>query len=166
MKTQKVISSTSEDSSYLGFLATLQLIGLGLNNSSIELHRQTLFDITEEKASSRTFTEEYRIVELGADYFDAEGHYGVSISDGERLGVRVECTFDVHIHCQSPDQSMVERFTKQDLRFMMLPYARTFISDMSGRMQIRPIILPMATAAGIARPQKRGRSVRASAKEA
>jgi hypothetical protein len=166
--TTRISSPTMhDDDGYIDFLTKLHLVGLGLKSSSIVLNRQTLYDIQEKGKPVRTFTEEYSYIEIGKSYFDAEGNYAVSIADGEQMGVRLECTFEVHIHCPSPvDRQMVERFAKQDLRFMLLPYARSFVSDMSGRMQIRQILLPLATAAGMARPagKKKG-SDKSTAKE-
>lgn len=155
-KTRQIASSRSDDSAYVKFLVSLHLVGLGLKSSTAEVNRQTLWEITAgERKPVRRMAESYRQTEIGKDYLEAEGRYEVTIAEGDRVGLKIECIFEVHMHAPSPvDPVMVERFAKQDLRFVLLPYARNFVSDMSGRMQIPPVILPLITAAGKARPRK------------
>jgi preprotein translocase subunit SecB len=162
---QKTNATTADDNSYIKFITSLHLVGLGLKSSSAELHRDILFEI-QSGQPARTFTQGYRHVEIGEDYFDVEGQFAVTVADGEQLGVRIECVFEAHFHCSQPQQTMIERFTEQDLRFMILPYARSFVSDMCGKMQIPPIMLPLATAAGMARPNAKKRRLVKGLKEA
>jgi hypothetical protein len=142
----------------MNFVAGLHLIGMGLQKSSTELHRDKLWKILKSESSQvkRQLVESYRLTEIQEGFFEAEGEYQLTVGEGDLLGLEIHCSFEVHMHTASSevDHAMAERFAKQDLRFVLLPYARQFVTDMTGQMQIPPIILPLATATGQARPKK------------
>jgi preprotein translocase subunit SecB len=125
---------------------------MGLKTSSAVLDREVLWQLSDKDKPRCNFSEEYKHTTIGEDFFEAEGQYGVTIADGERLALKIECTFDVHMHVQAPVKpEMAKRFAESDLRFVLLPYARYFVTDMTSQMQIPPIVLPLATAMGKAR---------------
>lgn len=148
-------TSAADDTAYLKFLATVRLVGLGLKSSSTVLERELFWDLVKDDSKAQSVTESYRPTEIGKDYFEAEGRYEVKIARGEQTALEIECIFEVHMHAAPPFEStMAERFTKTDLRFILLPYARHFVTDATGQMQIPPIVLPLATVAGKARVGK------------
>ena len=151
------------DADYLSFLSSVELVGLGLKSSNSSINREIYFDLVDQKAKPvRRFSELYESTEIGGNFFEAEGRYEVSIADGDAIGLRIECVFEVHLHAPKPiNPQMVQRFAKSDLRFMLLPYARQFVTGVTGQMQIPPIVLPMATARGKARLAKPKKAVKA-----
>ncbi len=155
VKNPKKITSTPvlDDRRYLEFVSSLQLVGLGLKSSSATLDRENFWKLAKRADNpARRLVETYRATQVAEDFFEVEGQYKVTIADGDLIGLEIDCTFELHMHCSSPvEHAMVERFAKTDLRFILLPYARHFISDITGEMHIPPVVLPMATAAGRAR---------------
>ncbi len=155
LRNPKKITSTPVvgDRKYLDFVSSLELVGLGLKSSSATLDREKFWKLAKsERTPVRRLQEIYRPTQVGEDFFEVEGQYKVSIADGDVVGLKIDCAFELHMHCTSPvERAMVERFAKTDLRFILLPYARHFISDITGEMHIPPVVLPMATAAGKAR---------------
>jgi preprotein translocase subunit SecB len=128
---------------------------MGLKSSSAIVQRDVLWQLSKQK-TAYDLSEQYKPTEIGDGYFEAEAQYGVTMAEGERLALKIECTFEVHMHAPAPVQpEMAKRFAESDLRFVLLPYARYFITDMTSQMQIPPLVLPLATVAGAARTQGR-----------
>ncbi len=120
------------------------------------LQRDVLWELSKNGQPGCNFSEQYKPTEIGEGFFEAEGRFEITIADGERQALKIECTFEVHMHAQKPViPEMAKRFSESDLRFVLLPYARFFVSNMTGQMQIPPIVLPLATAMGKARPQSK-----------
>jgi hypothetical protein len=150
--------SRPADKDYLKFLSSLRLIGLRLKSSSTSIDRKLFFELLEaEKPDKplRSLSEMYETTNVGKDCFDAEGRYHVTIADGTKVALKIECVFAVHMHAPPPvDSQMAQRFSKSDLRFVLLPFARQFVSGITSQMEIPPIVLPLAAAAGKARVAK------------
>ena len=148
-KTKVTSSQVASDSEYSEFLSGLKLIGLGLKSSAATLDRQKFWKLTQEQEKSRRrVSETYKVTGVGEKFFEAEVRYEVCLGEADAVGLRISCTFEVHMHARPPiDKAMVERFSNSDLRFILLPYARHFISDMTGEMQIPPVVLPLVAAA-------------------
>jgi preprotein translocase subunit SecB len=154
MKAKQTVSSPAADNrAYLRFLSGLQLRSLGLKGSSTTLDRELFWDFAQKKdKTERRLTEAYEPTVIGRDSFGAEARYELTISEEDRVALKIECVFEVHMQASSSvEPSMAERFSKSDLRFIVLPYARHFVTDVTGQMQIPPIVLPLITAAGKAR---------------
>jgi hypothetical protein len=149
MKTTSLVS----DNEYAAFVAGLKLIGLGLKSSATTLDRRLLWELTgKESGTAGRLIESYKATEIGKGFFEAEGQYDFTVAKDDAIGLKLSCVFEVHMHSKTPvEGAMAERFTKTDLRFILLPYARHFVTDMTGQMQIPPVVLPLAAAAGKAR---------------
>lgn len=151
----KTITSQTEAADYMEFLSTVQLVGLALKSSSASIDRNVFFDLLEEKKPVRRLSEEYASTDVGKDHFDAEGRYKVTVADEAKTGLLIQFAFEVHLHAKGlVDPQKAERFAKSDLRFILLPYARQFVTSITGQMQIPPVVLPLATVAGRARLTK------------
>ena len=149
MKAMKMTTTLQPacDSEYTVFLAKLKLVGLGLKSSEAYLDRQKFWKLADKgKQSTQRVSETYTVTEVGERYFEAEGRFDVTLGSGEATGLRLSCTFEVHMHATTITKAMAERFAESDLRFVLLPYARHFISDMTGEMAIPPLVLPLVTA--------------------
>jgi len=143
---QSATVSTS-GSTYARFLRELKLIGLGLSKCSVELNREGYADLRASKASTRKIAAEYKILEIGEDFFEAAGRFVLSISDGKQLRpLHIECQFDAHFHPPAPlDEELIRRFVSSELKLIIWPYFRQFVSDITGKMAIQPITIPLST---------------------
>jgi hypothetical protein len=154
MSTSSKKTTTQQDSiDYLKFLSEVKLIGLGLKSSLTFLDRKIFFDLVDrERKPERRFSEEYKPTAVGEEFFEAEGSYEITVGDGDEVGLRIKCSFEVHMHGPAPiDPKLAERFASSDLRFVLSPFARQFVANATAQMQIPPILIPLATAAGEAR---------------
>lgn len=89
--------------------------------------------------------EQYRISRVEEEFFESEGIFEFVVSDSTSIALKVESVFEVHIHAAKPvRKEMVERFTNAELRLILLPYARHFVSTITAQMQIPPVVLPLA----------------------
>jgi hypothetical protein len=62
----------------------------------------------------------------------------------DKEALRVKATFEGHFHGASPIQrEHAERFVSSELRVVVWPYFRQFISDTTARMSVRPIFIPV-----------------------
>lgn len=137
------------DSDYEAFIRNLQLIALGLNSCSSHLDRTAFFEaLRKETKLRRRFTEDYRVSGCGEKYFDCEGKFSVTISEQDSKATKplltIECVFEVHMHGDPPvDKRFAERFATSELRFLLLPFARQFVSNTTANMHIPPVVLPL-----------------------
>ncbi len=139
---------TTNDKDYADFLSRLELIGLGLKSSSATLNREVFWKVARQSdAPTRQLVESYEPSAIGKNWFEVEGRYEVTVADGDAIALEIKCAFELHLHAPAPiNRALVRRFANDDLRFMLLPYARHFISDITGEMNIPPIVLPLAAA--------------------
>jgi preprotein translocase subunit SecB len=138
--------TSPNDSEYTKFLNSLALIGLALKSSSASVDRKKYWELNQKKnRSSRKFNEQYRISRIEDDFFESQGVFEFIVGAQDSVALRVESTFEVHIHAAKPiSREMVERFTNAELRLILLPYARHFLTNITAQMQIPPIVLPLA----------------------
>ena len=92
-----------------------------------------------------------RLLSLKDNHFDGEVRFRLRLASDEQSDVEpslvVECAYEAHFHfhpaSDQVDRDYVQRFVQSELPFVLLPYARHFVSDMTSRMQIGTIILPL-----------------------
>ena len=140
------------DEVYEQFLQGLEIITLALTRSFSHIDRDSLFKVYSKKPTRR-FTDEYSLLRSGGEAFDCEGRFSLSVLDPdskEKVLLFVECKYEVHMHGRPKiDKALAERFSKAELRLILLPYARHFISETTAQMSVPPELIPLATTAGI-----------------
>jgi hypothetical protein len=145
------------DSDYDAFVQELELVGLALKSCNCDLDRSAYFSLTKQV---RAFSQKYRSTDLSERSFDAEGDFELSISESaEKVpAVKMECVFKVHIHAKEPlSPEYAERFIDNELRLILVPYARQLFFTLSGQMSIPPLVLPLTTGSyGNVAKQQRG----------
>jgi hypothetical protein len=145
-KKKPLTSDTAfSDSEYSEFVQSLELFCLALKSCHAEVDRAAYFAMPHQV---KMFTHKYRMTDLAAKHFDAEGDFEVSIAASEDAApaVKINCVFQVHIHAGSqikPEHA--ERFTGSELRLILVPHARQFAFMVSGQMSIPPLMLPLTT---------------------
>ena len=128
------------------------MVGVGLKDCSASLERGALLSLypkDSKKVSKavRGIRQDYKVVNVSTNYFDVEGTVtlmvGASSSDSPALVV--ECTYEAHIHAKPPfTRVQAERFSQSELRLLLVPYARQFISGVTSQMSIPPVVIPLA----------------------
>jgi hypothetical protein len=151
---QPPLATSSErkpnERSYAAFIEGLSLVGLGLKGCSAKLNRGAFFESTKRgKKTSRVIAQKYNLVDVSNGAFDVEGTYTLTISGPDSTpALMVDCTFEAHVHVKLPfERSHAERFAKSEMRLLLVPYARQFISNITSQMAIPPIVVPLITRA-------------------
>jgi len=148
MKRKSIETSRVLNSSYEAFLKSVKPIGLGLVEASPRLDRPTYGRLMGQKnRPGRTISTEYKLVGAGEGYFDATAKFSLVVVEEKKStpALLIECIYQAHFHCVKSDKDLVERFTSSELRLLMWPYFRAYVSDMCGKMSIGPITIPLST---------------------
>ena len=138
-----------QDNSYEEFLTSVEPLGLNLKSCSASLDRKSFWDLHEKKNkdAERQLFARYSIEKVEDDYFDVVTAFKMIIEDAKtkKNALRIECEFGGHFHGKAPiKESFAKRFTESELRIVVWPYFRQFVSDTTARMGIPPIVIPIS----------------------
>ena len=128
---------------------------VALKSCSASIDHDLYFDVSRKekgKKPRRRIEESYSVIGIGDNFFDCEGAFVVSMFDPARTEVRllnVECTYEVHMHAQPEllNHGLVKKFTDSQLRLVLLPFARQFVTETTAKMVIPPVFMPLAVSA-------------------
>jgi preprotein translocase subunit SecB len=104
-----------------------------------------------KKDRKRVIDGDYRLDGVAETYFDVSATVNVAVRDkkDESTALSIECTYEGHFHGVPPVQrDLAERFVKSQLRVVLWPYVRQFVSDTTARMSIGPVFLPFYLGTG------------------
>ena len=128
---------------YTEFVRSLELIIIALTSSSTRIRRDEYF---EEKKRDLSVAMTLKPKRLSRDHFDLQAEATVKLTRK-----RSDCLFDLsvtyelHFHAKPPvDAKLVRRFADSDAHLVLWPYLREYVSDVSARMYIPPILLPLS----------------------
>jgi preprotein translocase subunit SecB len=147
MRKKKSEITTLNSKSYREFLPTLILVALGLENSSCKLDRGLYARLRREQDRGvRRIDARYEISKFHPDFFDATAHFTVTIEDRKtkQRALAVECSFGSHFHGKKPfAEDFARRFASSEFRFIVWPFFREYIFDLTARMAIPPVTIPI-----------------------
>lgn len=133
----------------ISFIKSVKLAGIGLDRTDAKIDRNLLAialqrdEELETEVSIRQF-----VIAHEAEYFVVGGEFILKQhsqgSDAEIVSVKAEFSarFDLSI---AANEEFVARFANLEARLVLFPYMRHFVSDISYRMSINPIILPLTS---------------------
>jgi preprotein translocase subunit SecB len=129
--------------SYTEFVRSLELIVIALTASTARIRRYEYFQARGRELSAAVSLTPKRV---SKDYFDLEARARVrSTSKSSGSLFSFSATYELHFHAKPPiDAKLVRRFADSDAHFILWPYLREHVSDVSGRMYIPPILLPVS----------------------
>jgi len=137
------------DSAYEEFLRSVKPIALGLVECSSRLDREALGQMAARKNNGvRLISTEYQLTAAEGGYFDATGKFSLAVAEKTKAtpALAIQCTYETHFHCKAPvEKKLAERFTASELRLVLWPYFRELVFDLSGKMSIPPIAIPLTT---------------------
>jgi len=91
-----------------------------------------------------TLNANYRVGDIGDDYFDVIGELSVTAGDEGKPALTIECTFEAHFHGLKEDErDLAQQFAQVEARLFLWPYFREFTSNMTTKMGLPPLILPL-----------------------
>jgi preprotein translocase subunit SecB len=127
---------------YTEFLGSLDLVTIALAECSLSLDRAEFFrqDVTLSAEL------QCRAEEVSAESFEISATLNTAITADESESIigKIEARFLLHFHANTSDRQMVNQFAKSDVRLMVWPYFRELVSNVTARMHIQPIILPVS----------------------
>lgn len=128
---------------YTDFIQSLELIIIALRSSSAQIKRDEYFKEKERDLSVAVTLKPKR---LSRDHFDLQAEAKVKLT-GKRSGCvfDLSATYELHFHGKPPlDAKLVRRFANSDAHVVLWPYLREYVSDVSARMYVPPIVLPVS----------------------
>jgi preprotein translocase subunit SecB len=134
----------AKDSGYAAFIASLHLYSIGLAESSCSIDRDEYWGKDEEKSVSYKMMS--KPLALQEKTFDARSSLTLTIT-GEKSKaaiVKIVVTFELHFHASPITKELVDKFCESEIRLIVWPYFREYVSNTIGRMHIPPVILPLS----------------------
>lgn len=147
MPKKKVKSTPTTADPYKDFLLGLQFLGLGLDSSSASVDRVVLADDRLAGHAIETgFGAEYKVLTQNSNRFVIGASYSITQKKKEATEplVAINASFSALFESASAlDPAHIERFSQNESRLIFWPYLRFYISDISARMSINQILLPL-----------------------
>ncbi|MGB7589796.1 MAG: hypothetical protein WCD04_06215 [Terriglobia bacterium] len=128
---------------YTDFVQSLDLIIIALRSSSARIRREEYF---EDDKCDLSVAVALKPAGFSRDHIDLQAKATVKLTS-KRSGCLFELsvTYELHFHTKHPpDAKLVRRFADSDAHVVLWPYLREYVSDVSARMYVPPIILPLS----------------------
>jgi preprotein translocase subunit SecB len=154
------------DSQYDKFLESIEPFSVSLNSCSASIDRYRNWQARRKKLRPIShISADYEVEWVGEKAFDIIGKMAVTTEHpetNERI-LHIECAFETHFHRGAAliHKDYVSRFAQGELRVFIWPYFRQFIADITSKMGIAPIMIPITVREESAAP-KRSKKVRSS----
>jgi hypothetical protein len=145
MKRMTRRNKDSQDlAAYTEFLKSLELSLIGLTETSAKVDRDKYLS-EENHAISMAWAGEP--LASGRHHFDVRAELTVKVSKpkSQTHFLELKVAYLLHVHCVKDfPAEYVARFCNAELRLMIWPYFREYLTSMCGRMHIPPAFLPLA----------------------
>jgi hypothetical protein len=145
---KKSTSPVSKPKQYSDFLKGIKLYIVALDHASCAINRERYWECTEQdNGMVRTFEGSYEATAIEGTSFDVIGRLEMKIfstkDNGELL--KIGCQYSTHFHARSRvDERAAKRFANAEAKIIIWPYFRQLVTDLSARMYIPPIIVPLS----------------------
>lgn len=130
---------------YQAFIASLELYFIALAEASCKINRDEYWKKEEEQLNSYKLTSKSSSIEQ--KHFDVRSTCALDVM-GEKSKstlVRVVVTFDLHFHASPITKEFVEKFCDAEIRLIVMPFFREYVANVTARMHVPPIVLPLST---------------------
>jgi hypothetical protein len=136
-----------EAGSYANFIRSLDLYGLSLAESRFKCDRERYLS---ERSHEIAFTWKAKRTPLSGNRKDkrafnlwAELRLVVTAPKSDEAFFVLSAGFLLHIHSEVIEAEHIERFCNSEVRILVWPYFREYVSNVCGRAHIPPITLPL-----------------------
>ncbi len=144
---QKNKKPTTAEPDYQEFIRGLKLLNVGLNACSCKIDRDRYFNVISSKSGGTSnIAARYHLESARDDYFVSHADFKLSVvASGGQSALTLNCTFDAAFGVREKlHREFAERFTSSEIRLVIWPYFRQFVSDVTARMTIPPITVPLS----------------------
>jgi len=145
-RTQRKKQAVESIAGYTDFIKSLNLSVIALTESNVKVDRDAY--LNEENHAISIGWKAKPVVPAGRDYFDVIAELTVKVAKpkSQTAFLELKATYALHVHCMKDfPKEYGARFCNVEVRLMLWPYFREFVTGMCGRMHIPPVFLPLAT---------------------
>jgi hypothetical protein len=140
-----------------GFDEKVELIGMGIKTCSSQLDRSAYFRMrrTRPKDEVRAISSKVYLEKHTDIAFDGIIEYQLSIQDEKSKVpvISIDCAYQTHFHAPKGfERQDAEKFISEYLGIISWPYFRQFVSDISARMAIASLTLPLLPGSSASAP--------------
>jgi preprotein translocase subunit SecB len=136
---------------YIKFLRSIKLDALGLDKSQVYIDREKLSDAlgnSEQEPLGISLRAGHKLISKTASNFIIQANYKLQLTatlDSIEVG-EISCVFSASFLSEASCSSeCYSRFARIEARLVFWPYIRHFINDITYRMSIPPILLPLTS---------------------
>jgi preprotein translocase subunit SecB len=132
---------------YESFLKSVKLYTIALDDVTASLRRDVYWQIAEgKKRFVRTIDSSYEPQGYDGDNFNVVGRLEAEITNekGDVAVLRINCQYTAHFHASGATMKTTTRFAKSEAKIIIWPYFRQLVSDLTARMSIPPVTIPIS----------------------
>jgi preprotein translocase subunit SecB len=133
----------------IDFIKSVHFSGLGLDKTSAFVDRDALSAALKREGKLEIdLKASQRVVEHKDEYFVVAADFDLAQIDSrdKRTLISISASFSAKFYLsRSAQPELVHAFAQVEARLIFFPYLRHFISDITYRMSIDPIVLPMTS---------------------
>lgn len=142
------LTAPSSKEGYEKFLKQLSLAGLGLNSCSADLNRALYFSLNPKNTANQVAVV-YDLIHVDERFFNAQASFELKIFDenkkDKKPALSIDCVYIAHFHVKVPaSKNHIKRFINSEFRLIVWPYYRELIGDLTGKMSIQPLTVPLS----------------------
>jgi hypothetical protein len=146
-------AATSNDN-YEEFLRGIQLRLLSLRECSANVDRNAYWHVVEDQhPTAPQLSAQYVVGTVEKQSFTLVAELGLLVqkpraprSAKSNGALSVRATYDTRFDCKKRvTAEHVERFAREDVRLLIWPYFRELVSNLTARMWVPPILIPLAS---------------------
>lgn len=148
--------SQSEADKYVQFVKTVHLTSLGMDSANVQIDRDAFAAASSGGNLPVHISGRQDIEKIQASSFSVRGNYSISVKGpGNTEAFSVQCVYVASFAVEKPvEETQIRRFAENEVRLVFWPYLRHFVSDMSFRMSINPLLLPLTSELQAAQSQE------------
>jgi preprotein translocase subunit SecB len=157
----------ASDNQYDKFLESIEPFSVSLNSCSTSIDRYVNWQARKKELRPVShISANYEVDWVGEKAFDIIGKMKVTTEHpetNERI-LNIECAFEAHFHGGSAAirKEYVSRFAQAEVRVFIWPYFRQFVTDITSKMGIAPLMIPITVREEDSPSSKRARKARPS----
>lgn len=149
--TKRKLANSAKPDTYESFLRSVRLVAIGLQDCHCHLDRLDYMRVFRDRETGLTrINAEYDLTDRGDGSFDACGKFSFRIENRKtkQAVLSLDCRYESHFHADFDRASdFPKRFVENEMRLILWPYFREFTSNLTSKMAIRPIVIPLSTEA-------------------
>jgi preprotein translocase subunit SecB len=128
---------------YDSFLKSVKLFAVALDKTAAELDRVSYW---QSKDKIREIRASYEANNVVKDHFNVIARIELEITKKtDRAKVlSIDCHYMAHFHAAvGCSQETATKFAQSEAKIIIWPYVRALISDLTARMHIPPVVIPL-----------------------